>query len=99
MGRSRAGNPSRDTGIFMEPTIQAPLSAAFALEKFEWPQAQEALRSLQGQKPYTLIHGVPGSAKAFLLAWLHQKLQESHPWLIVTPTRDEALALQDDLFT
>jgi transcription-repair coupling factor (superfamily II helicase) len=73
--------------------IQTP----FAFEKLDWPAAEEALTSLKAKTPQALIHGVPGSAKAFLLAWFYQKLQEKNPWLILTPTREEALLLQDDI--
>ena len=73
------------------------LKAPFAFSKLDWPEANKALESLEKKKPRTLIHGVPGSGKAFLLAWFHQKLNEGHPWLILTSTREEALVLQDDL--
>ncbi len=71
----------------------------FNFEKLDWPAAREALESLKRKAPYALIHGVPGSAKAFLLAWFYQQLQEKNPWLIVTPSREEALLLQDDLMS
>ncbi len=75
------------------------LKVPFDLEKFAWPSAEEVLAPLRNRTARTLIHSVPGSAKAFLIAWFYQKLQEKHPWLIVTPTREEALVLQDDLST
>ena len=65
----------------------------------DWPEAEGALPALKSLKPRTLIHGVPGSAKAFLIAWFYRRLQEAQPWLILTPTRDEALGLQDDLLS
>ncbi len=44
----------------------------FAFEKLNWLAAEEALTSLKAKTPQALIHGVPGSAKAFLLAWFYQ---------------------------
>ena len=83
-----------------EPNLQLPLpKAPFSFEKLVWPAAEEALLTLQKKNPQTLIHGVPGSAKAFLLAWFYQKLAEKNPWLILTPSREEALILQDDLLS
>src|SRR5579872_1496824 len=76
-----------------------PMRAPFHFEKLSWPSAEEALGALKKKTSNTLFHGVPGSSKAFLLAWFYEKLKESHPWLIVTPTRDEALILQDDLIS
>ena len=78
--------------------VTAPKSP-FAFEKLDWPAAEEAFQSLKAGKSRTLIHGVPGSAKSFLLAWFYRKLREKNPWLLITPTREEALALQDDLST
>jgi transcription-repair coupling factor (superfamily II helicase) len=69
----------------------------FDLENLAWPAAEAALDSLRRREPFTLIHGVPGSAKSFLAAWLHRRLKEKAPWLLLTPTREEALILQDDL--
>ncbi|HJT23050.1 MAG TPA: hypothetical protein VJ873_00625, partial [bacterium] len=69
----------------------------FSFEKLVWPAAEEALRSLKERKPNALIHGTPGSSKAFLLAWFYQHLKEKNPWFLVTPTREEALILLDDL--
>jgi transcription-repair coupling factor (superfamily II helicase) len=70
-----------------------------SFKKLSWPSAEEVLRSLQKKTPHILIHGVPGSAKSFLLAWFYEKLGEAQPWLIVTPNREEALLLQDDLIS
>ncbi len=62
-----------------------------------WPLAEEALESL-GKKPKDfLVRGLPGSSKAYFLAraWRHSK--PDSPWVLLTPTREEALALRDDL--
>ncbi len=77
------------------PSPKAPL----ALGEFPWKAAEEALPFLEKRSPHTLLQGTPNSAKAFLLAWLYRKLKEKQPWLVVTPTREEALVLQDDLAT
>lgn len=69
----------------------------FDFTKLDWPAAQEALESLKARKPQTLVHGLPGSAKAFYLAWNYQRLNEKNPWLVLTPSREEAVLLQDDL--
>jgi transcription-repair coupling factor (superfamily II helicase) len=66
-------------------------------KRLDWPGAEAALQSLLKKTPDTLIHGVPGSAKAFLLAWFYERLREPDPWLVLTPSREEALALQSDL--
>ena len=58
----------------------------FVFEKLDWPAAEEAFQSLRDGKSRALVHGVPGSAKAFLLAWFYRKLKEKNPWLLVTPT-------------
>jgi len=89
----------------MESPLPIPAAEAFSskapfvFEKLHWPAAQEALHSLKAGKASTLIHGTPGSSKAFLLAWFYQQLKEKNPWLLVTPTREEALILQDDLIS
>src|SRR5258708_21238743 len=83
----------------LNPMDASTPQVPFPFEKLEWPAAGEVLPSLKGRKPNSLIHGLPGSDKGFLLSWLYQKLQEPHPWLIVTPNREEALILQDDLLT
>ncbi len=82
-----------------EITAPAPSAnkAPFAFEKLSWPAAEEAFQSLQSRKSRALIHGVPGSAKAFLLSYFYRKLREKSPWLVLTPTREEALSLLDDL--
>ncbi len=85
--------------ITQEMTAAPAPKSPFAFEKLDWPSAEEAFQSLQAGKSRTLIHGVPGSAKSFLLAWFYRKLREKNPWLLVTPTREEALVLQDDLST
>src|SRR6185369_17085079 len=83
----------------INPEIDAAPRGVVDFEKLDWPAAEEALASLRVFAPNALIHGVPGSAKAFLFAWFYQRLQEKNPWLIVTPTREEALFLQDDLMS
>ena len=80
-----------------EPKI--PPTSPLVLNKLDWPEAEQSLAALKAMKPNTLIQGVPGSAKAFLISWFYQRLQEDQPWLILTPTRDEALGLQDDLLS
>ena len=65
----------------------------------DWPAASEALTQLRGRVPDSLIHGLPGSARAFFLAWAYFHLKEQVPWVVVTATREEALALQGDLVT
>jgi len=65
----------------------------------QWSAAEKAAQVLRQKSPRALVHGVPGSAKGFLLAWLYRKLSEKKPWLLVTPSREEALTLQDDLAT
>lgn len=79
-----------------EPPIPPGL---FPFSSLDWPEAEGALSALKTQKPRTLLRGVPGSAKAFLIAWFYRRLQEAQPWLVLTPTRDEALGLQDDLLS
>ncbi|HEY5040200.1 MAG TPA: hypothetical protein VIJ93_14120, partial [bacterium] len=76
-----------------------PVLAPFNFQKLAWPSAENALESLKKRTPNTLLHGVPDSVKSFLMAWSYEKLQESQPWLLVTPTREEALILQDDLIS
>src|ERR1700733_13258088 len=87
---------SNFVGIIVE-TEAIKIQTPFVFEKLDWPAAEEALASLKAKTPQALVHGLPGSAKAFLLAWFYQKLQEKNPWLILTPTREEALLLQDDI--
>ncbi len=82
----------------MEKPIQ-PSSGPFAFERASWPNAAAAAEKIKAASPRVLLHGVPGSAKSFLLAWLHRTLNERDPWLLLTPTREEALFLQDDLIT
>ncbi len=79
------------------PTETPHPKGPMAFEKLSWPSAEEALNSLRQKTPNTLLHGLPGSAKSFLLAWLYEKLKEKDPWFIVTPSREEAVLLQDDL--
>ena len=81
------------------PAEPAAAKGPFHFEKLRWPSAEAALQNLKARKSRTLIHGVPGSSKSFLLAWFYRALEEKKPWLIVTPTREEALILQDDLST
>ncbi len=82
---SNSGKPSNNITLF--------------LEKLSWPSAERVLEALTKQKPRMLIHGVSGSAKAFLLSWFFQKIKPSHPWLILTPSQEDAVNLQADLFT
>ena len=83
-----------------ENNLESPaLKGPFAFDRLAWPAAEEAAQSLRKKTPQTLIHGVPGSAKAFLLSWFFQNLDEKNPWLILTPSREEALILQDDLLS
>ncbi len=81
-----------------KPNPLTPTSP-LVLAKLDWPEAEQSLAALKSMKPRTLLQGIPGSSKAFLVAWFYQHLQEDQPWLIMTPTRDEALGLQDDLFS
>src|SRR5581483_3326264 len=86
-----------------KPTYPSPEpalgKAPFDFEKLSWPSAEEAAQSLSARKSRTLIHGIPGSAKSFFLAWLYHRLKEKQPWLLLTANREEALILQDDLST
>ncbi len=79
------------------PAESSSHKTPYSLEKLKWPAAQEALQSLREGKPNILIHGTPGSSKSFLLAWFYQQLVEKKTWVLLTPTREEALILQDDL--
>ncbi len=84
----------------MTPTPEPKSSSETpSVISLEWPEAETALSALKSSKSRTLIHGVPGSGKAYLIAWFYRRLQEAQPWLILTPTRDEALGLQDDLLS
>ncbi len=78
---------------------KTPPTSPLALNKLDWPEAEQSLTALKAMKPRTLLQGVPGSAKPFLISWLYQRLKEEQPWLILAPTRDEALGLQDDLLS
>ncbi len=71
----------------------------FLIENINWPSADRVLEALRKRKPGTFIHGVSGSAKAFLISWLFQKLKEEHPWLILTPSQEDAVMLYGDLST
>ena len=96
---SPTGSSGLPTGKSDHSTQGHTPKSPFAFEKLSWPAAEEALRSLRDQKPGLLIHGAPGSAKAFLASWFYQKLGEAKPWLVLTPTREEALLFQADLST
>jgi len=62
-----------------------------------WPAAEASLEALSAKAPLTLVKGLPASSKAFYLAWVYRRLAQRAPWLILTPTREECLALRDDL--
>jgi transcription-repair coupling factor (superfamily II helicase) len=63
----------------------------------EWPVAQASLESLRSKAPCFLMTDLPASSKAFYLAWVYKRLAPAAPWVVLTPTREEALALRDDL--
>src|ERR1041384_7657506 len=65
-------------------------------ETFQWPSAEKAVEVLRSSAPQALLHGLPGSAKAFFLAFAYERLKEPQPWVLVTPNREESLLLYDD---
>src|SRR5579859_5491077 len=85
-------------------TVESQLTSAAStaggllnLRTFPWPSGEKALELLQKSSPQALIHGLPGSARAFFLAWAYERFQESMPWVLVTPSAEEAVLLQNDL--
>jgi len=75
------------------------LCPALSLLDADWPAADAALALLREASPRTLIHGLPGSSRAFFLAWAYRRTAGKAPWVVVTATREEAVALQGDLVT
>lgn len=67
------------------------------LDGLEWPAASAALESLRQNDGPCLVKGLPLSSKAFFLAWAWRRLAPKAPWVAITPTREESLALRDDL--
>lgn len=63
----------------------------------DWPAASAALEALRSCAPGVLVKGLPASSKAFFLAWSYRRLAHPSPWLVLAPTREESLALRDDL--
>jgi transcription-repair coupling factor (superfamily II helicase) len=75
------------------------LNPSLTLLDAVWPAAERALEPLLRRAPRTLVHGLPGSSRAFFLAWAFRHMPGKDPWVVVTPNREEALALQGDLTT
>jgi transcription-repair coupling factor (superfamily II helicase) len=75
----------------MTPTVDDPILG------LEWPEAQAALDPLRNNTPRFLMKALPTSAKAFFLAWTYRRLAPRTPWVVVAPSREESLALRDDL--